>query len=328
MSYKISICIPTYNGSDVLSETLDSLIKEIELYPVEIVINDDKSSDSTLEIAKSFAMKYPFISIYQNENNLKMDRNFTATALKAKGEYVWLCGQDDILQYGVVEKAINIIEKNSDINFIYFNYKFVDDDLETEVMSPRLEVEKDKYFESMKSYFDVLDHAPSFLPANLMKKEFWETTDYEQYYDTYYVQTGVWLENFHKGKVYVVANPEHVLCRVPQDSWKYNDGKMIFGTATGSLKAYKTAYKNKKISLDIYRRKEDEYIKKFLLNIIACKAKGLVFSDALYRDVEYIFANNKSRLFYVKFLSYMPVVVAGALYKIGRIVKKVAKKYA
>ncbi len=315
--YKISICIPTYNGQETLAETLDSLIKEIGNISVEIVINDDKSTDNTLLVAKEYAEKYQFISVYQNEQNLRMDRNFTVTALKAKGEYVWFCGQDDILQNGIVKKASEIIDKYNGLNFIYFNYKFVDDGLTTEVMPPILNIENDMYFESMEAYFKVIDHAPSFLPANLMKKEFWNTTNYEQYFDTYYVQTGVWLENFHKGKVFVVSNPNNVLCRIPLQSWKNDDGQMIFSTATGNLKTYKIAFNNEKIPADIYFKKERFYIKRFVLSIIAAKAKGLIITQKLKDDFKFIF-NNKFVLVYVYCLSYMPQSMAKKLYIIGR----------
>ena len=324
--YTISICIPTYNGQDILGETLDSIIKEIQDYNVEIVINDDKSTDNTLTIAKEYAKKYPYISVYQNEKNLRMDRNFTATALKAKGKYVWFCGQDDILQNGIIKKAFDIID-NMDINFIYFNYKFVDDSLVNELMTPPLNIDKDRYFDSMEDYFQVINHAPSFLPANLMKKEFWDTSNYEQYYDTYYVQTGVWLENFYKGKIFVVSDSSYVLCRVPLESWKNDDGKMIFETATGDLKTYKIALNNKKIPKDIYRNKESYYIKHFLLLIIATKSKGLEIRSKIKEDLAFIFEEHKLPLIYMKFLLYMPVFIAKIAYIIGRTFRGFVRKF-
>ena len=320
MQYKISICIPTYNGAEVLGETLDSLIKEIKEYPVEIVINDDKSSDDTLKVANDFADKYSYISVYENEMNLRMDRNFTATALKAKGEYVWLCGQDDILQFGVVEKAIKIINK-SDINFIYFNYKFVDDSLQNEVMSPILDLKSDKYYKTIDEYFNEINQAPSFLPANLMKREFWENTNCKEYFDTYYVQVGVWLEHFNNGNIYVVANKEHVLCRVPIESWKYNDGKMIYGTALGNLKVYKIANKNKKISDDVYLFHENRFISRYLKNVIASKAKGLEVNNSILETIDFIFKGNKIKHFYIKYFLYIPKILAKVIYKFNKLLK-------
>ncbi len=324
--YKISICIPTYNGQGTLSETLDSLIREIGNNSVEIVINDDKSTDNTLIVANEYAEKYKFISVSQNEQNLRMDRNFAATALKAKGKYVWFCGQDDILQNGIVKKASDIIDKYDDLNFIYFNYKFVDDGLMTEVMPPILNIEDDMYFESMEAYFKVIDHAPSFLPANLMKREFWNTTNYEQYFDTYYVQTGVWLENFYRGKIFVVSDPNNVLCRIPLQSWKNDDGQMIFSTATGNLKTYKIAFKNDKIPANIYVKKERFYLKRLILSIIAAKSKGLIITQKLKDDFKFIF-NNKFLLVYVYCVSSMPQFMAKKLYFIGRELRFLFRKY-
>ena len=318
MMYDISFCIPTYNGQDVLGETLDSLISEIKEYNVEIIINDDKSTDDTLKLANEYADKYPFISVYQNTNNLRMDRNFTATALKANGKYVWFCGQDDILQNGAVKKAIDIIETYDDISYIYFNYKFVDDNLIKEVMPPRLNIVEDQYFKDEKEYFKVIKYAPTFLPANVMKKEFWLKNIQENYFDTYYVQVGVWLDNCKGKSIYVVADPEYVLCRVPAESWKYNDGKMLYETEIGKLVVYKTALNRQKIDEEVFNNMKILYINSALLNIIASKAKGLIISDKNLEDIEFIFGKTFRYYFHIRLITFIPVFISKIAYVFGR----------
>lgn len=316
--YLISFCIPTYNGADIIHETLDSLIREIKNFPVEIVINDDKSTDDTVKIVKEYIQKYSFISIYENEKNLRMDRNFTATAQKGNGKYVWLCGQDDILQNGAVEKAIKIIEKYDDISFIYFNYKFVDDNLVKEVMPPKLSINKDIYCKNDLEFFNKINFAPTFLPATIMKQEFWMNGVESLYFDTYYVQVGVWLDNCTNKDVYVVSDPNYVLCRVPAASWKYNDGKMLYETEIGKLRVYKTALNRGHIDEKVFESMKLLYIKSALLNIIASKAKGLIINDKHINDLNFIFGYSLRYLFHVRLITFLPIGMAKILYPLGR----------
>ena len=51
---KVSVLVPIYNVEDFLSECLDSLVKQT-LREIEIICINDGSTDSSLEIIKSYA---------------------------------------------------------------------------------------------------------------------------------------------------------------------------------------------------------------------------------------------------------------------------------
>ncbi len=54
---KTSVVIATFNGSRFIQEQLDSIINQTIL-PDEIVISDDGSTDSTVELIQSFFGKH------------------------------------------------------------------------------------------------------------------------------------------------------------------------------------------------------------------------------------------------------------------------------
>ena len=145
MRITMSICIPTYNGEDTIAQTLDSIISQ-RISNFEIVLNDDNSFDSTVEVIKKYLKKYKFIKLFTNKSNIGMDQNFTKTVLQAKGKFIWLCGQDDIFEKGALKKFNEIIQKYKSLDFIYFNYRFWDDKFLKELKPPQLTIEQDLFF--------------------------------------------------------------------------------------------------------------------------------------------------------------------------------------
>lgn len=316
--YLISVCIPTYNGAKTLRETLDSILSGLDESKIEIVISDDCSTDNTFEIARSYADKHPNIVAFQGKVNSGMDRNFTNSALYATGKYVWFCGQDDIFRPGAIEKALKIIEDHPDIDMIHFNHTYMSEDLESAIYQ-KFHLQEDQLFEGTQEFFDTILLTPAFLPSVIMRQNFWKTTDYELYYDTYYVQSGVWLENSEKSKMYVVADPSLIYGKMPLDSWKYVGGSMIFGTALGFFKVHKIAYLRKKISRNVFIRMKQKYLKEYLFTIIAGKAKGLLMSDNIKNDLDFCLKEDKILYYlYILPLWYMPKVIAKAIYFIRR----------
>lgn len=94
MEEKISIAIATYNGEKYILELLNSLLNQT-VKPYEIVICDDKSTDATCKIVKSYCDEIP-IRLIENNNNIGVNKNFEKAIQLCKGDYVMICDQDDI----------------------------------------------------------------------------------------------------------------------------------------------------------------------------------------------------------------------------------------
>ena len=108
-----SIAMCTYNGEKYLQEQLDSLTAQTRL-PDELVVCDDCSTDSTVEILETFSKRAPFpVRIFRNEKNLGYNKNFEKCALKCNYDIIFYCDQDDIWQSNKIEIVLNNLEKNS-----------------------------------------------------------------------------------------------------------------------------------------------------------------------------------------------------------------------
>lgn len=92
---KISVVMCTYNGARFLREQLDSILNQT-LLPAEIIVQDDGSSDETLDILKEYAAKTTLVKIYQNEGAHGINSNFFTAMQRASGDLIALSDQDDI----------------------------------------------------------------------------------------------------------------------------------------------------------------------------------------------------------------------------------------
>jgi len=93
---KISVAMCTYNGSAYLAEQLESIAAQTRL-PDELVVCDDRSTDATSEIVRSFAEKVSFpVHFIVNEKNLGVTRNFEKAISLCTGDVIALTDQDDV----------------------------------------------------------------------------------------------------------------------------------------------------------------------------------------------------------------------------------------
>jgi glycosyltransferase involved in cell wall biosynthesis len=120
---KISIGLATYNGEKFIREQLDSLLNQTYT-DFEIVISDDRSSDKTLEILRSYTKTIPNIKIFENKENLGFKKNFEKVIKYCESDYIALCDQDDIWDKNHLYDLITNIKDNS---LICSNSILVDD---------------------------------------------------------------------------------------------------------------------------------------------------------------------------------------------------------
>ena len=144
----ISVCMTTYNGEKYLKEQLDSILVQLSAYD-EVIIGDDGSTDSTLDIVNSYndsRIKF-FKNSFQN-----LILNFEFTLKQAKGDYIFLADQDDIW---LPCKINNCIEDLQEYDVVVSNCR---------VVNENLEVINESFFELNKS--------KSGLISNLIKNSY------------------------------------------------------------------------------------------------------------------------------------------------------------
>ncbi|UKJ08249.1 glycosyltransferase family 2 protein [Solitalea lacus] len=107
----LSLCIPTYNRSEILNNTLKSLINnpEFDSDLIEVLVSDNCSTDDTKEVVK----RYPKVKYFRNEENVK-DANFAIALNYANGEYVRLFNDTLSFKPNMLRFMICKIQENLD----------------------------------------------------------------------------------------------------------------------------------------------------------------------------------------------------------------------
>jgi glycosyltransferase involved in cell wall biosynthesis len=89
----ISVCMATKDGARYLSEQLDSILQQLKPHD-ELVISDDASTDDTIAIIQSY--KDHRIKLIRNHEPKGIPKNFEASLLVSRGDFIFLADQDDV----------------------------------------------------------------------------------------------------------------------------------------------------------------------------------------------------------------------------------------
>jgi len=93
---RLSIALCTYDGARFLEPQLESFSAQSRL-PDELVVCDDRSSDSTVSVLQAFARRAPFpVRIEHNEVRLGSTKNFEKAIGLCTGDLIATSDQDDV----------------------------------------------------------------------------------------------------------------------------------------------------------------------------------------------------------------------------------------
>jgi glycosyltransferase involved in cell wall biosynthesis len=125
----ITIAIPTFNRATQLQELLEVLLPQIAAYPeIDLYISDNASSDQTEPVVRSFLEGGASIRYERQPVNVGPDCNFVKCFRQARGKYFWMCGDDDIICPGTIDKVLRQIGGGQEVDLLYLtSYAFRED---------------------------------------------------------------------------------------------------------------------------------------------------------------------------------------------------------
>ena len=127
MEYSVSICSTTYNLEKYIAQAIESWLAQKTTFPVEIVISDDGSTDSTRAIVEKYAQSHDNIRLVCN-NHMGMMPNFIKSLQEAKGKYIAVCDGDDYWTDPYkLQKQFDFMENHPDFSACFTNSLIIEE---------------------------------------------------------------------------------------------------------------------------------------------------------------------------------------------------------
>jgi len=115
---RLTIGLPVYNGAQYLTEALESLLGQTYGDFV-LHIHDNASTDSTFDIARSFAVRDRRILLCRNKRNVGMLKNFhLVESVAATPHFMW-ASDHDVWAPTFVEKCMSVLDNNNRAVLVY-----------------------------------------------------------------------------------------------------------------------------------------------------------------------------------------------------------------
>jgi glycosyltransferase involved in cell wall biosynthesis len=115
----------TYNGAVYVERQLRSILDQLGPGD-EVILVDDHSSDSTLEVIAG--LRDERIRIFRNERNMGVARSFERAISLAEGEIIFLSDQDDIWHPEKVARMMDAFICQPEITLVLSDARVVDKD--------------------------------------------------------------------------------------------------------------------------------------------------------------------------------------------------------
>lgn len=121
---KFSVLLPTKNGAPYLKNCIESILDQ-DFKDIELIISDNANTDGTSEVINEYKLD-PRVVILRLESAVSVTENWNNALFKAKGEYILMMGDDDLLLPGYFNNISILLSKYSDPDCVLYNgYSYV-----------------------------------------------------------------------------------------------------------------------------------------------------------------------------------------------------------
>lgn len=131
----VSVIIPCRNSEKYILECLNSCSSQT-YSNIELIVVDDGSSDSTIELVRAFSEEHPDLPVkvlsHPNKSNLGVAASRVLGFRSAKGKYFSLLDSDDAYEPSRIQKLINYIQNHPCVVLAHSGISIIGDRSEAE----------------------------------------------------------------------------------------------------------------------------------------------------------------------------------------------------
>jgi len=115
MKVKLSVVIVNWNVTDLLLNCIESIYKNNQSLPIEIIVIDNASSDKSFMIIKDL---YPEINLIQNNHNMGFAYANNIGLGKCTGEYILLLNPDTLIIKNALQQMVDYLDSNPTVGMV------------------------------------------------------------------------------------------------------------------------------------------------------------------------------------------------------------------
>lgn len=123
----IDVLMATYNGEKYLRKQIESILNQT-YKNINLIISDDCSKDSTVQILREYEEKDSRVKVYVQKQNLGYIKNFEFLLTKVENDIYMLSDQDDVWKLNKIENTYNKL-KEEVADFVFTDLEVVDTNL-------------------------------------------------------------------------------------------------------------------------------------------------------------------------------------------------------
>ena len=165
----LSVCIRVHNQERFIRQAIESVLMQKTMFPFEIIISDDCSTDGSKDILTDYVRCYPgMIRLLESESNIGGPRNLRKVIEASDAKYVTcLDGDDYYMDSYKLQKQVEFLEDNEKYAACFHNVMNLDDKTSEKSLFLPLD------FSNVVNASDVISK-PWFLPIHsvMMRREF------------------------------------------------------------------------------------------------------------------------------------------------------------
>lgn len=120
----VSLCVPAYGRGAFIGETLTAALGQT-IRDIEVIVVDDQSPDDTREVVRS--IKDERLRYFRNEQNLGVPRNLDRALGYARGRYVLLLEDHDLLAPTYLEETLRLMRDYPSVGFVATGIVIIDE---------------------------------------------------------------------------------------------------------------------------------------------------------------------------------------------------------
>lgn len=115
----VSVIVPMYNNESTIIKCLDSIINQTANNKIlEVIVINDGSTDNSLEVVETYRKNKKISIKVINKSNGGASSARNIGLKEAKGEYIALLDSDDVWLPTKIERQMEILESNKNIDFL------------------------------------------------------------------------------------------------------------------------------------------------------------------------------------------------------------------